>query len=125
MNLTDLETKRTEVIQIMSEWLLVLRSALNVTQEQIAYSVGMSRQTYSTYELGKKKLTWGVFLTLFLYFMLNEKSRNLLSKKPGYIYTVFILLDADAEKIDISKLVVQGEKKEKESIEEIFENKFF
>lgn len=49
MNLTDLETKRTEVIQIMSEWLLVLRSALNVTQEQIAYSVGMSRQTYSTY----------------------------------------------------------------------------
>lgn len=125
MNLTDLETKRTEVIQIMSEWLLVLRSALNVTQEQIAYSVGMSRQTYSTYELGKKKLTWGVFLTLFLYFMLNEKSRNLLSKKPGYIYTVFILLDADAEKIDINKLVVQGEKKEKESIEEIFENKFF
>lgn len=125
MNLTDLETKRTEVIQIMSEWLLVLRSALNVTQEQIAYSVGMSRQTYSTYELGKKKLTWGGFLTLFLYFMLNEKSRNLLSKKPGYIYTVFILLDADAEKIDINKLVVQGEKKEKESIEEIFENKFF
>lgn len=57
--------------------------------------------------------------------MLNEKSRNLLSKKPGYIYTVFILLDADAEKIDINKLVVQGEKKEKESIEEIFENKFF
>lgn len=56
MNLTDLETKRIEVIQIMSEWLLVLRSALNVTQEQIAYSVGMSRQMYSTYELVKKRL---------------------------------------------------------------------
>lgn len=125
MNLTDLETKRTEVIQIMSEWLLVLCSALNVTQEQIAYSVGMSRQTYSTYELGKKTLTWGAFLSLFLYFILNEKSRNLLSKKPGYIYTVFILLDADVEKIDINELLMQGEKKEKESIEEIFENKFF
>lgn len=49
----------------------------------------------------------------------------MLSKKPGYIYTVFILLDADAEKIDINELLMQGEKREKESIEEIFENKFF
>lgn len=54
MNLNKLEIKRKEVMTIMLEWLLVLRSALNVTQEQIAYSVGMSRQTYSSYELGKK-----------------------------------------------------------------------
>ena len=62
MNTTDLEKKRSEVMSIMLEWLLVLRSALNITQEQIAYSVGISRQTYSAYELGKKELTWSTFL---------------------------------------------------------------
>ena len=123
MNTTDLEKKRSEVMTIMLEWLLVLRSALNITQEQIAYSVGMSRQTYSAYELSKKELTWSAFLSLFLFFMLNEKSRNLLSKKPGYIYTVFILLNANAESFDIEELLQVGENNT-ESVEEIFNRKF-
>lgn len=123
MNTTDLEKKRSEVMSIMLEWLLVLRSALNITQEQIAYSVGMSRQTYSAYELSKKELTWSAFLSLFLFFMLNEKSRNLLSKKPGYIYTVFILLNANVESFDIEELLQVGENNT-ESVEGIFNQKF-
>ena len=123
MNTTDLEKKRSEVMSIMLEWLLVLRSALNITQEQIAYSVGMSRQTYSAYELIKKELTWSAFLSLFLFFMLNEKSRNLLSKKPGYIYTVFILLNANVESFDIEELLQVGENNT-ESVEGIFNQKF-
>lgn len=123
MNTTDLEKKRSEVMSIMLEWLLVLRSALNITQEQIAYSVGISRQTYSAYELRKKELTWRAFLSLFLFFMLNEKSRNLLSKKPGYIYTVFILLNANVESFDIEELLQVGENNT-ESVEGIFNQKF-
>ena len=123
MNTTDLEKKRSEVMSIMLEWLLVLRSALNITQEQIAYSVGMSRQTYSAYELRKKELTWSAFLSLFLFFMLNEKSRNLLSKKPGYIYTVFILLNANVESFDIEELLQVGENNT-ESVEGIFNQEF-
>ena len=123
MNTTDLGKKRSEVMSIMLEWLLVLRSALNITQEQIAYSVGISRQTYSAYELGKKELTWSTFLSLFLFFMLNEKSRNLLSKKPGYIYTVFILLNANVESFDIEELLQAGENNT-ESVEGIFNQKF-
>lgn len=105
MNLNKLEIKRKEVMTIMLEWLLVLRSALNVTQEQIAYSVGMSRQTYSSYELGKKELTWSAFMSLFLFFLVNAKSRNLLSKKPGYIHTVFLLLNASVESTEIETLL--------------------
>lgn len=123
MNTTDLEKKRSEVMSIMLEWLLVLRSALNITQEQISYSVGMSRQTYSAYELRKKELTWRAFLSLFLFFMLNEKSRNLLSKKPGYIYTVFILLHANVESFDIEELLQVGENNT-ESVEGIFNQEF-
>lgn len=109
MNLIELENKKNEVMQIMLEWLLVLRSTLNITQEQITYYVGMSRQTYSSLELGKKELTWSSFLSLFLFFMSNEKSRNLLSKKPGYIYMVLILLKVNAESIDIEELLQLGE----------------
>ena len=51
--------------------------------------------------------------------MINEKSRNLLSKKPGYIYTVFILLNANAENIDMEELL-QADKKNTGSVEELF-----
>lgn len=125
MNLNELEIKRKEVMTIMLEWLLVLRSALNVTQEQIAYSVGMSRQTYSSYELGKKELTWSAFMALFLFFMVNEKSRNLLSKKPGYIYTVFLILNSSVESTEIDTLLQAGEDgKNNDYVEEIFKGSF-
>ena len=55
--------------------------------------------------------------------MLNEKSRNLLSKKPGYIYTVFILLNANVESFDIEELLQAGENNT-ESVEGIFNQKF-
>lgn len=60
----------------MLEWLLVLRSALNITQVQLAQCIGISRQTYSALELGKKELTWNTFLSLslFLFFLVHEKT---------------------------------------------------
>lgn len=110
MTQIELEAKREEVMQVMSEWLLVLRSSLNITQEQISYSVGISRQTYSSYELGKKPLGWGNFLSLFLFFMVNEKSRSLLSKKSGYIPTIFALTNADAQALDFDSLLNLADK---------------
>ncbi len=107
----ELEAKRKEVMQIMIEWLLVLRSSLNITQEQISYSVGISRQTYSSYELGKKPLTWGNFLSLFMFFMANEKSRNLLSKNPGYIATIFALMNANVQALDFDSLLNSVDKR--------------
>lgn len=124
MNSTEFSKKRNEVMQIMTECLLVLRSSLNITQEQIASLVGMSRQMYSAYELNKKPLTWSAFMSLFLFFMLNEKSRNLLSKKPGYIYTVFVLLEANTNELNANELSKAGEDKINNSIEEIFKEKF-
>ena len=124
MNLNELEIKRKEVMTIMLEWLLVLRSALNVTQEQIAYSTGMSRQTYSSYELGKKELTWSAFMALF-FFMVNEKSRNLLNKKLGYIYTVFLLLNSNVESTEIETILQAGKDgKNSDYVEEITKGSF-
>ena len=88
MSVSELDAKRTEAMNIMMEWLLVLSSALNITQGELAHRVGISRQTYSALELGKKALSWNTFLSLFLFFLANEKTRNLLRKKPGYVYMV-------------------------------------
>ncbi len=100
MSVSELDAKRTEAMNIMMEWLLVLRSALNITQGELAHRVGISRQTYSALELGKKALSWNTFLSLFLFFLANEKTRNLLRKKPGYVYMVLGLLRAGEEQTD-------------------------
>lgn len=84
--------RRLEAMKILTEWLGVLRVSLNVTQEQVSCKVGISRQTYSSLELNKKEMTWNVFLALFFFFMSNEKSKNLLEKKNGYIQGVLELL---------------------------------
>lgn len=64
-------------------------------------------------------------MALFLFFMVNEKSRNLLSKKLGYIYTVFLLLNASIESTEIDALLQAGEDgKNIDSVEEIFKVSF-
>ena len=41
--------------------------------------------------------------------MSNEKSRNLLNKKPGYIYGTYSIKKVNAESIDIEELLQLGE----------------
>lgn len=66
------------VIKNMIENLSILRSKLNISQEQLAILLGVSRQTISNFESGQRKMTWSVFLALVLIFFRNEPTKHLL-----------------------------------------------
>ena len=70
--------EKSFVMKNMVDNLSILRSRLNISQEQLAGLIGVTRQTISTFESGQRKMTWSVFLALVLIFFRNEPTKNLL-----------------------------------------------
>ena len=68
------EEKREEVVRILTEELPLLKAKLGISQENLCDIVGISRQTYSSIETKKKKMSWSVFLSLLMFFTNNEKT---------------------------------------------------
>ena len=56
----------------------MLRAKLNVTQEELAEIVGISRYTLISIEKKQRRMTWNTFLSLLLVFSRNEGTNALL-----------------------------------------------
>lgn len=72
------QIKKEELIWSLTDQLTVLRTKAEVSQEQLALVIGISRQTYSTIETKKKQMSWQIYMALILYFNSNEKTKKLL-----------------------------------------------
>ena len=70
--------EKNTLMKSMSTNLPMLRSKLNLSQEELANLLGVTRQTISSLENGQRKMTWSVFLALILIFFLNEPTKRLL-----------------------------------------------
>ncbi len=84
--------ERTEVIQIMTGALPVLRASIGISQGEIADFIGVSRQTYCALEQGKRVMSWNTFLSLFLFFISNNDTNNLMKTKKGFIAQVYKMM---------------------------------
>lgn len=67
-----------EYIERMIKKLPVLRTAINLTQEQLGAKLGVSRQTIVAIENKKSPLTWSLYLAVVLLFQQYEESNILL-----------------------------------------------
>ena len=65
------QIKKEELIRSLTDQLTVLRTKAEVSQEQLALVIGISRQTYSTIETKKKQMSWQIYMALILYFNSN------------------------------------------------------
>ncbi|WP_051192395.1 helix-turn-helix transcriptional regulator [Butyrivibrio sp. VCB2001] len=72
------DVDRDKLIDILSEELPVLRAKIGLSQEELSDIIGVSRQTYSSIETKKRRMTWGTFLSLILFFDNNEKTSPML-----------------------------------------------
>lgn len=76
----DIRTKMTELLR---NEMPVLRAKARVSQGEIADKIGISRQTYSSIETGKREMSWTTFLALIAYFQNNESTRQMLDGIDG------------------------------------------
>ena len=89
MDVNEKNQERQELTRAMTGSLSVLRAAIGISQGELADYIGVSRQTYCALEQGKRVMSWGTFLSLFLFFISNEDTYNLLKVKKGFIARVY------------------------------------
>lgn len=74
-----LEKKEKErLILMLSSELTVLRTKADISQDELANIIGVSRQTYGAIERGSRKMTWNTYLSLVLFYEFNCKTRQML-----------------------------------------------
>ena len=74
---------RTELREILRKELPVLRAKAKVSQEDISKMLGISRQTYNSYETGKRIIPMVTLLSLIAIFQNNENTKNMLFSIEG------------------------------------------
>ena len=72
------EIDKERLIDVLTEELPVLRAKIGLSQDDLSSIIGISRQTYSSIETKKRKMSWNTFLSLILVFENNDKTKGLL-----------------------------------------------
>lgn len=72
------EINKERLIDILTEELPVLRAKIGLSQDDLSGIIGISRQTYSSIETKRRRMSWNTYLSLILVFENNEKTRSLL-----------------------------------------------
>lgn len=72
------EKEKDEMIEVLTEELPVLRAKIAMSQETLSNLIGVSRQTYSSIETRKRKMTWNTYLSLLFVFSNNERTAPML-----------------------------------------------
>ena len=70
---------KEELMNKLTSYLPVLRAKIGVSQEEVSQIIGVSRQTYSALEIGKRAMSWNTFLSLILFFGCNEGTAEMLN----------------------------------------------
>lgn len=77
-------------IEVLSENLLPLRTKADITQEELASMIGVSRQTYYALENHRRQMSWNTFLSLILFFDTNVKTHSMLRDINAYPTDLFV-----------------------------------
>lgn len=90
-----IKSSRIKATHLFVEELPVLRAKIGISQDELAVYVGISRQTLSSIEVGKRDITWHVFLSMVLFFTLQQKTNAYLKQIPEFTDTLRICLNYD------------------------------
>ena len=71
-------------IEILTENLLPLRTKADITQEELASMIGISRQTYYAIETQRRQMSWNTYLSLMLFFDTNVDTHSMLRDINAY-----------------------------------------
>lgn len=88
---------RNTIVELLRKELPVLRVKARISQEDIAEKIGISRQTYSSIETGKREMSWTIFLALIAYFQNNESTKKMIGEINGLSEGIEIIMESSDE----------------------------
>lgn len=71
-------------IEVLTENLLPLRTKAEITQEELASMIGISRQTYYAIETCRRSMSWSIYTSLLLFFDTNVETHSMLRDINAY-----------------------------------------
>ncbi len=74
---------KKQLMELLKNELPVLRAKGRLSQADTAEAIGVSRQTYSSIETGKREMSWKTFLALIAFFQNNENTKQMLNDLNG------------------------------------------
>ena len=74
---------RNRMIELLRIELPVLRAKARVSQEDVADRIGISRQTYSAIETGRREMSWTTFLALVAFFQNCDSTKQMIGGIEG------------------------------------------
>ncbi len=83
-------------IEVLTENLLPLRTKAEITQEEIASMIGISRQTYYAIETRRRSMSWNTYLSLLLFFDTNVATHSMLRDINAYPTEMMIKMAGQA-----------------------------
>ena len=78
------EGSKEKYIDALTEELTLLRTKANVSQEELANIIGVSRQTYGALERRTRKMTWGTYMALLSFYNLNSKTSAMIRTSKAF-----------------------------------------
>ncbi len=82
------EDKKEELITAMTNELSSLRNKAEISQDELATLIGISRQTYGDMERKKRRMSWGTYLSLVMFYDYNEKTHDMLRNIGVFPYSL-------------------------------------
>ena len=93
--LTDEE--KENFIESMMKMLTSLRAKAGISQEELSNFIGVSRQTYGCIERRLKKMTWGTYLSLVMFFDVNVNTHQLFRESDAFPHKIYRLFECNPE----------------------------
>lgn len=78
------EQIKGQLIDSLINELPVLRARLSISQAVLANKIGISRQTYNSFEAKSRKMNWTTFMALLAVFQNNIKTKQMIDHIDGF-----------------------------------------
>lgn len=88
---------RNTIVELLRKELPVLRAKARISQKDIAEKIGISRQTYSSIETGKREMSWTIFLALIAYFQNYESTKKMIGEINGLSEGIEMIMESSDE----------------------------
>ena len=94
MTMQNPVSSKSRLIDALRNELPVLRARIGLSQETVADKIGISRQTYSSIETGKREMTWTTFMALVAFFQNNNQTAQMLKQMNCFFESIDELLNS-------------------------------
>lgn len=91
------EDYKSASIELLVENLPSLRARIGITQEELANTIGVSRQTYYSLETGKREMSWALFLAIVYIFDSVRETSTMIRDLRIYPIDLFMRFNGDLE----------------------------